>query len=433
MNTTSETVVDVAARRREPTRVRAVLASAVGNAMEWYDFAIYGLMAKVLAQNFFPAHDATISLILTYGAFALSFLARPVGAALFGHIGDKHGRRPALILSAGAMALCSALVGLLPVYREAGLLAPVLLVVLRLIQGLSVGGEHATSAIVLVEQAAKKRRGFLSSFAVVAVAAGTLTGSAVDAVLSSMLSPAAMLEWGWRVPFLLGVVLGGVALALRKTSLAHEAESAPVAMPVVEALRTDWRAMTRAFVLAMAPGAGFYLTFIYLPTFLQHVDGMHPAIALRLNTLSMIVMMVLTPLFGLISDRIGRKPVLATALVGFVLLSYPIFTLLLSGQFALIAFGQIGLAVLNAIYSGAALVALAEMFERRIRCSAMSLSLNAGMGLIGGTAPVIAVYLVRCLNDPAGPAFYLMFIALLVLVFGVAGWKPCAEVRAEAS
>ncbi|MBR8302401.1 MFS transporter [Burkholderia dolosa] len=406
----------------------AILASAIGNTLEWYDFAVYGLLAKPLAEHFFPGHNPTVALLLAYAAFAVAFLVRPLGAVCFGHIGDRYGRKPALVLSSAAMALTTSLVGMLPTYERIGLAAPAALVVLRLVQGLSVGGEHATSAIVLAEQGGRARRGLFTSLAVVAVGMGTLLASGVDALLNSFLSSAAMHAWGWRVPFLLGIALGALALQLRRTTLVAESGRTDMhRWPVVDAFQNEARGLLRGFCLAMTPGVAFYTTFIYLPVWLQHVDGLSATLALRINTASMLAMMALTPLFGWASDRIGRKPVMTAALAGFIVFSWPLFRLLTTAELPLIVAGQMGLAVLNAAYSGAVLAAMVEMFRRPVRCSAMALSLNTGMGLIGGTAPIVAVLIVRDLHDTAGPAIYMMLIAFLTLIFGVRGLNASAD------
>ncbi len=401
---------------------RLILAGCVGNALEWYDFAVYGYFAAVIGHNFFPAQDPTVSLIAAFGVFAAAFLARPIGAAIFGHIGDRYGRKPALVISVAAMAVATTLMGLLPTYADVGVVAPALLILLRLIQGLSVGGEHATSCVFLVESSRPDRRGLSGSFAVAAVTTGMLLGSAVGAIVASRMTPPALLAWGWRIPFLLGIVLGAMALYLRQ-SVITEARTARAGdgLPIAQAFRSDWRGLLRGFVMTMTPAVGFYLTFIYLITYMQRVDGLTLSNSLRINTFSTVVMLVLTPVAGWLSDRVGRRAVLGGALIAALLLVWPLFEMLGSKDVVAVALGQAGLAALFGLYGGAYPAALAEMFAPAVRCSSVSISLNLGMGLLGGTAPMAAVYLVSHAHIRMGPVYYLMTVVALSLIAVITG------------
>jgi MHS family proline/betaine transporter-like MFS transporter len=406
---------------------RLILAGCVGNALEWYDFAVYGYFAALIGHNFFPAQDPTVALIAAFGVFAAAFLARPIGAVIFGHIGDRYGRKPALVISVAAMAVATTLMGLLPTYAEVGAVAPVLLIVLRLIQGLSVGGEHATSCVFLVESSRPDRRGLSGSFAVAAVTAGMLLGSAIGAIVASHTTQPELLAWGWRIPFLLGIVLGAMALYLRQSVIAEARTTrASHGLPIAQAFRSDWRGLLRGFVMTMTPAVGFYLTFIYLVTYMQRVDGLTLSNSLRINTFSMVVMLILTPAAGWLSDRVGRRVVLGGALIATLLLVWPLFQMLGSKEVAAIALGQAGLATLFGIYGGAYPAALVEMFAPTIRCSATSLSLNLGMGLLGGTAPMVAVYLVSRAHIGMGPVYYLMAVVALSLI-AVITWRRAPE------
>ncbi|MBB3770781.1 MHS family proline/betaine transporter-like MFS transporter [Angulomicrobium tetraedrale] len=406
-----------AARRAAPG---ALLAGALGNALEWYDFAAYGFLAAIFARNFFPASDAFVGLIAAFGIFAASFLMRPIGGVLFGHIGDNYGRRPALFISAAMMTASTVAIGLLPTYATIGALAPVLLLMLRLLQGLSIGGEYTTSAIFLAENAAPGRRGLVASFAGCGASGGTLLGSMVGAVTALMMSTDDLIAWGWRIPFLLGIVLGGFTLYLRNAAIEHgpprptRAPGAKAELPLMAALRSDGADMARAAALNLTLGAGFYMLFVYLTTYMQQVDGLTQRLSLQINTISMIAVLVLAPMFAALSDRVGRKPVIIAGLVGMVLFSWPLFRLLESGaQGALL--GQLGFAVLTACYAGPIPATLVEMFRPGARCTALSLSYNVALGLAGGTAPMVAVYLVNREAFDMGPAVYLIGISLVSL------------------
>lgn len=404
-----------------PAGPRALVAGALGNALEWYDFAAYGFLAAIFAKNFFPDSDAFVGLIAAFGIFAASFLMRPIGGIVFGHVGDRYGRRRALFLSAATMTASTVAIGLLPTYATLGAAAPVLLLALRLAQGLSIGGEYTASAIFLAENAAPGRRGFIASFAGCGATGGTLIGSAVGALTASLMSTDDLVAWGWRVPFLLGIVLGGFTLYLRGSHIEERSGEEAVRrveareLPLIAALRTDGANMLRAAALNLTLGAGFYLLFVYLTTYMQQVDGLPERLSLQVNTVSMVVLLVLGPAFAALSDRLGRKPVVVAGLAGMVAFSWPLFRLLDSGDADLALLGQLGFAVLTACYAGPMPCMLVEMFRPATRCSALSLSYNVAVGLAGGTAPMIAVYLVTREQLDMGPAAYLVAVSAISL------------------
>ncbi len=263
----------------ERTARRLIVAGVAGNVIEWYDFAVYGYFAQTIGQHFFPSKDPIASLIAAFGVFAAGFLMRPVGGLVFGHIGDRTGRKAALTLSVIAMAVPTFLIGLLPDYAQIGVVASVLIVILRLVQGLSVGGEYTTSVVFLVEGAAPGRRGLTGSWSVFGAVAGILLGSAVGAILTSILPQDTVYAWGWRVPFLLGLVVGLSGLYIRRRIPEAQVQSVdekPATSPVVEAFRTEWRAMLRVAGFNVLNAVGFYMIFVYVATYLRqivHVEG----------------------------------------------------------------------------------------------------------------------------------------------------------------
>jgi len=264
-----------AASRGAPAgNFRQILAGAIGNSLEWYDFAAYGYFAAIFGRNFFPASDPIVSLASAFGVFAAAFLMRPIGGALFGHVGDRYGRKRALLLSAGLMTIATFAIGLLPTYAVIGPAAPFLLLALRLLQGLSVGGEYATSIVFLVERSGPRRRGLLGSIACMGASCGTLLGSGVGALVATLLDSAALQDWGWRIPFLLGIALGGTAFLLRRV-MVDDALPAPHKgdrMPFAEALRTEWPMMLKGVLLCASFAATFYLVFVYMATYMGAID-----------------------------------------------------------------------------------------------------------------------------------------------------------------
>lgn len=387
---------------------RLMAAGMLGNVLEWYDFAVYGFLASIFARNFFPETSPTAAMLSVFGVFAASFLMRPLGSVLFGHIGDRLGRRAALMSSAALMSISTFCVGLLPTYETAGVLSAVLLLVLRLAQGLSVGGEYMTSAVFLAENAQVRWRGAVTSLVIVGCNGGMLLGSAVGALVSGLMSADDLAAWGWRIPFLLGCLLGGFALFLRRTVARDVKPIHRPTLPVVEAFRENGGDILRATLINIVLGIAYYLAFVYLATWLQQQEHFTPHVALELNAISMAVVMVGCLGTAALSDRIGRKPLIVGGFLCLAVFTWPLFLLLHSGSTGLALLGQLGFAVIVSIYGGPIAVALVEMFPRHTRCTAVGLSWNLGLGLGGGTAPMVAVLLVSLTGDAMAPAFYVI-------------------------
>jgi len=400
---------------------RTVLAGMIGNAMEWYDYGLYGYLSPILATLFFPSGDPLTSLMATFGVFAAGFLMRPLGAVAFGHLGDRLGRKKALVISVALMAVPTGLIGLLPTYAQAGSLAAILLVVLRLLQGFSVGGEFTGSILFLVEHAPPSRRGFIGSWAGFSTNAGCLLGSGVGALLVTVMGRQGMEAWGWRLPFLLGAGLGVVGLYLRLTveetpQFRHLTESQGVArLPLREALRHQGWEMVWAFSLLWLSSVGFFTVFVYMPGYLTGVGRLPLDSAMTINWLGMVVVGVVGPLMGAWSDRVGRKPPLLFAAAGMLVLSYPLFWLLSQGDFVLCLAAQCTFAVLLATLASPLYALVVELFTTRTRYTALSLAFNTATALFGGTAPLLATYLVERTGDPCSPGLHMMLSAAVTV------------------
>ena len=400
---------------------RGVIAGVAGNVLEWYDFALFGFFAQQIGHHFFPADDPTASLIAAFGTFAAGFVMRPLGGALFGWVGDRVGRKQALIWSVLAMAFPSFFIGVLPGTATIGIAAPILLLACRLLQGLAVGGEYGASSVFLVEGAEPGRRGYMGSWGPVGAFAGTLLGSAAGAIVNAALPPDAVLAWGWRVPFILGVGVALGGFAIRRYYVERVPHLPPARSPLGEAFRSHWKTTLHLVALVSGLAVGFYTTFVYAATWLAQVAQVPARTALGINTLAMALSLVASLAAGALSDRVGRRPVLLAWAGALTLLAYPLMALMARGETAGIVAGQVGLALLVAAGSGALPATMAELAPWRVRCTVVSVSHNLGMALLGGTTPLVGAWLVGRTGAPLAPAVYLAaagavsFVAALLL------------------
>ena len=393
---------------RSPTSVRrGVIAGVVGNILEWYDFALFGFFAREIGAHFFPAHDPTASLLAAFGTFAAGFLMRPVGGALFGWVGDRFGRKQALIWSVLAMAFPSFFIGLLPGTETIGVAAPALLLLFRLMQGLAVGGEYMASAVFLVEGAQPGRRGWMGSWGPLGATAGTLLGSMAGALVNRVLPPEAVLTYGWRIPFLVGLAVGLGGLAIRSHFVERVPHQAPAKSPLGEAFREHWRTMLHLAALIAGISVGFYTVFVYMATWLEQQVGVAPRTALEINSLAMAAHLFSLPVAGWASDRVGRRPVLMVGSGALALLAYPLMSFMAGGTLAAVLAGQVGLSLLVATTGGALPATMAELAPWRVRCTVLSVAYNVGMAFLGGTTPLVAAWLVARTGVILAPAWYL--------------------------
>lgn len=396
-------------------RRRIVWAGIVGNVMEWYDFAIYGFFARTIGSLYFPAEDPRTSLLAAYAVFAVGFLMRPLGAILFGHIGDRVGRGPALLWSVVAMAVPTLVMGLLPTYAHIGIWAAVLMLVCRMMQGLAVGGEYTSSAVFLAETAHPERRGAATAWAVFGATGGILLGSAVGALVLNTLPLDEVVAWGWRVPFLFGVLVGVAGFMLRRR-MPFDKPAAKKGSPLVQALRDHPVQMLQAVAISLVNAVAFYLIFVYLISWLKLAADMGARTALWINSLNMVILIGVVLFMSRLSDRIGRKPILAAAALGLLVFSWPLFELMQTGDELYVFLGQLGFTLLIGSYGSVNPIVLCEVFPRHVRCSAVSAAYNLSVGLAGGTAPAVATWLIETTNNPVMPAYYITVCAAISLV-----------------
>jgi MHS family proline/betaine transporter-like MFS transporter len=410
---------------------RVIAAGAIGNVLEWYDFAVYGYFATAIGAKFFPREDAVAQVLAAFGIFAIGYLMRPVGGAIVGHIGDRLGRRAALTFSVTAMAVPTFLIGVLPGYETMGIMAPVALTFLRMVQGLSVGGEYTTSIVFMVENAPPGRRGVVGSLGCCGAVGGILLGSTVGAILAKLMPTAVLEDWGWRIPFLMGLILGGAGYLLRR----HMADE-PVAVgthrgPLIDTLQLHRKLLARLAGLSLFNAVSFYLVFVYVVSWLQMVDGIAPASALGVNTISMLALFPVMIGTARLSDRIGRKPVLMAGILAGFFGAVPFFWLMHHQEPYLILLGQLGFVVCVGTYIGCLPVVMVEATPKAVRCTAIALGYNLCLGIFGGLTPLVATWLVHRTANEISPAFMVMGAAvvsfLAVLTFRETSQSPTVD------
>lgn len=401
---------------------KVVISGIIGNGLEWYDFALYGQFAAIIGKHFFPSTDLIVSLIATFGVFAAGFLMRPVGAIVFGYIGDRYGRRKSLAISILMMAIPTAMIGLLPTYAQIGILAPILLTVIRLLQGLSLGGEFSGCISFIGEHSKDHHRGLVGSYSMFSMCAGILLGSAVGTFVGNVLSEEDFLSWGWRIPFVIGIVIGLVGLYIRS----HVDESPHFVKAKgnnglsEKPLRETLTKYTKNFVI----GIGIYLTVtvpfyslvVFMKTFMTKILGHPESETFFINTVAMFVLTIFIPLSGHLSDKVGRKKILVISTVTMLFATYPIFILLCQPEAMARLIAQSSFAFLCAMFIGPVAATLVELFPTRVRFTGVALSYNLSATIFGGTTPIVATWLIDKTGLNYSLAFYIMFFNILTLI-----------------
>lgn len=404
------------------TRRKVVTASFIGNFVEWFDYAAYGYLAVTISVVFFPESAPQTALLMTFALFAISFLIRPLGGFIWGHIGDRVGRREALSWSILLMSGATFCIALLPSFNMIGIWAPILLLLMRLVQGFSASGEYAGASAFLVEYAPANRRGLYAAVVPASTATGLLLGSLMAAVLTGMLSAEDMQSWGWRIPFLLAAPMGLIGRYIRtklEDSPAFKelaAEDEVIKAPVRSLFKDHWRRLLLAAGAVLLNAVGFYVILSYMPTYLSQELGLDETRSYIATTVALITYIGFIFLTGMLSDRFGRKKVLMSASVLFVLLTVPAFMLLETGSFLMIILVQIMLGAMLTLNDGTLPSYLAEMFPTRVRYSGFAVSFNMSNALFGGTAPFVATLLIATSGNLLAPGWYLMGAAVISLV-----------------
>lgn len=396
----------------------AVWAAGAGNVMEWYDWGVYGFFAPVFAAQFFPSKVAIVSLLLTLATFAVGFFMRPIGGAILGPFGDRVGRRNALVVQIAIMATASLVMGIVPGFGTLGVLAPIILLLARLAQGFSAGGEFGGSSAFLVEYAKPGHRGLTGSLQQVSVGLGTLIASAVASLVLHNMAPAALDSWGWRIPFWIGAAFGFFGLYLRvrvdDTPVFNRLEQQErlSKSPFGDMFRKYPRDFWRVFGITIAGTLTYYMWVLFLPTFTAETTHLSLARATLANTIALIIFVACVPLSGWMSDKVGRRPMLMGFAAGFLLLSYPLFLWVRSGTFiAFFLVEVVGLLMITG-YSGTTATVMAEQFGAEVRNTGIAVPYALAVAVFGGTAPFITTWMISLKADDLVP-IYLMAAALV--------------------
>ena len=394
---------------------RVLLAGLIGNVMEWYDFALYGYFATTIGREFFPSSDPAASLIGAFGAFAAGFLVRPLGGMVFGRIGDLAGRQRALQLSVMVMALPTVLMGLLPTHQQIGIAAPIAVVMLRVVQGLSVGGEYTNSVIFLSENAPPRHRGFYAIWGLWGSVLGMLLGSGFGDLLAHTLNPAQLANWGWRLPFLLGALVATSGVVIRK-GIGAELVEPRTTSPIRQTFGRYRLQVLRVMALNIASSVGYYAVFVYSVSYMEEVDHLSSATSLSLNTGVLAVLLLLYPVSAWLSDRIGRKPMLISGASLLCFGALPLFNLMHSGDPQRVLWGELGLTLAVALLAGGKNPANVELMPAAVRCTGLAVAFNVAEGYFGGTTPLIATWLIAQTGNPLLPGAWVAFSGLCTLI-----------------
>lgn len=417
------TVVDTDVTRK------AVIATAMGNAMEWFDFGIYSYLVVILSKVFYAGIDESYQLIFGFATFAVAFLVRPIGGVVFGRLGDKMGRKSILAITLIMMAAATLSIGLIPTYETIGIAAPILLLLARLVQGFSTGGEYSGAMTFIAESSPDKRRGFLASGLEVGTLVGFIAGSGLVTLLTYILGDQAMLDWGWRIPFLIAGPLGVIGLYLRthieeSPSFAQmeegkeeaETQTANNTISLKDMLIYHSKPLLIGILLVFFYNVTVYTLLTYMPSHLSDELGYGNTKGLLLILIIMFIMIPIVLVMGYFGDRVGNKRLIIGSLIGLVTLSVPAFMLIETGSNILIFLGLLIIAILLAALQGTMPSQLPSLFFTEVRYSGLSITYNVSASLFGGTAPLLIAWLIQVTATTFAPAYYLMFAAVVGLI-----------------
>lgn len=398
---------------------KVIFLSSLGGALEFYDFVIYMFFANVLNQLFFPSKDSLDSLMAVFAVFAVGYLIRPLGGVIFGHFGDKYGRKQTFVVTVMLMAVPTFLIGLLPTHHNVGISAAILLILLRILQGLAVGGEIPGAIIFAGEHVKPQYRGLTCSIIFFGLNMGMILGSAISVLMFHYLSNQQLLSWGWRLPFIFGGLLGVVSYYLRKYMTEtpifkqlHITEMNVSKPPIYTALRHHFFIIMQGMALTWLGAVIICLLFLYLPTYLTVVLHYSKSLVAILNTLNLILFSFLEVIAGAISDYVGRRIFLRIGSIAFMLGGYGIFYLLTLDNNLLLVLVLLTIAIFSSVITGTFPTTIMELFPTKVRYTGLAISYNIAFAIFGGLSPLIATYLIKVTGNNLAPSYYLLASAL---------------------
>jgi MFS transporter, MHS family, proline/betaine transporter len=401
---------------------KATTATAIGNLVEWYEYGIYSYTAAIIGSQFFPEESSSVALLYGFAIFAISFFFRPLGGIIFGSIGDRLGRKKILVVTIMMMSLATAIIGVIPNYESIGFIAPLLLIIMRMIQGLAAGGEYTGASVFMNESAPNSRRGLFTSLLESGSLLGYILGSVFVAILTTTLSSDQMAAWGWRIPFICSLPLALVGMYVRTkiddtpTFIKMKNENNLSKHPLKEMFSTARKPLAISFLVVAFANGAYYTLLTYLPSYFETQVGLTTMESLVVTTSGMVLMMILFPIFGMLADRYGRiKFLLLSALLA-VFTAIPIIAFVSGGSQAGPLVGFFALGVIVAIFIGVFPSTLPMLFPNRVRNSAYGISYNVSTAIFGGGAPFIITSLQTASGNKLMPAFYLIATALLAIV-----------------
>jgi MHS family proline/betaine transporter-like MFS transporter len=416
-------------------RRRVVVASTLGNAFEWFDYAIFGMFAPIISKLFFPTSNEVNSMLLTFATFAVAFAVRPLSGVLFGLYADRFGRKGALTLMIIMMAIGTGMIGLLPTYAAVGIAAPLFMVVARLIQGVSVGGEFSNATAMLVEYSPENRRGYYGSFQMVSQALGFTVGALLAYLATTYASPASLESWGWRIPFILGILIGPFGYWLRSNidetpefQRYLQSKQKPANTPLAELFTKHLRELVVGFCIVVMGTVSYYVMLLYIPIYAVRQLGMPMSGAQLSSVLSTALIVVFCPLAGSLSDRIGRRVVVLSATIIYAVVVWlAVHHLLAAPSLSRLILAQMATSLVMAFIWGPTPVLLMELFPVGVRSTGVGLIYNVGVALFGGLAPFAITWLIAATGDKMSPVYYVAISA----VVGVLGLLLLRERRAD--